>query len=258
MWVYYLLPCFCYIFIAVTEKEVGTNKIEAKNKHRVNQEFNNAIHNEIIENKWLSLSDESINLVQTILFKNFPPISDFEDTTFGPLNMFCVQTGEFVQVLYENNHWFKVSSPTESAISVVYLYDSLHKESLNKNLFKQIARLRKVKMQTGRASHNFKSGAATRKWVWLRNFCNSFCNRYRSHNKQNELNVEKKLHIASRPLYYKCPVPLFEDDLKENKGFFMAFCSVCREWYHKRCENILVAIFRDERKAAVWKCLKCK
>ena len=165
---YYLLPCFCYIFIAVAEKEVeivGTNKIEAKNKHRVNQEFNNAIHNEIIENKWLSLSDESINLVQTILFKNFPVISDFEDTTLGPLNMFCVQTGEFVQVLYENNHWFKVSSPTESATSVVYLYDSLHKESLNKNLFKQIARLRKVKMQTGKALHNFKSGAATRKWV---------------------------------------------------------------------------------------------
>ena len=79
--------------------------------------------------------------------------------------MFSVQTGEFVQVLNENNHWVTVSSPTESATSVVYLYDSLHKESLNKNLLKQIARLRKVKMQTGRASHNFKSGAATRKWV---------------------------------------------------------------------------------------------
>ena len=29
-----------------------------------------------------------------------------------------------------------------------------------------------------RASHNFKYGAATRKWLWLRNFCNSFSNRY--------------------------------------------------------------------------------
>ena len=42
------------------EEIVGTKKIEAKNKHRVNQKFNKAIHNEIIENKWLS--DESINL----------------------------------------------------------------------------------------------------------------------------------------------------------------------------------------------------
>ena len=58
--------------------------------------------------------------------------------------MFSVQTGEFVQVLNENNHWVTVSSPTESATSVVYLYDSLQKESLNKNLVKQIARLRKI------------------------------------------------------------------------------------------------------------------
>ena len=57
--------------------------------------------------------------------------------------MFSVWTGEFVQVLHENNHWVTVSSPIESATSVVYLYDSFIQESLNKNLVKQIARLRK-------------------------------------------------------------------------------------------------------------------
>ena len=71
MQVYFLLPCFCYIFIiAVIEKEieiVETKKIEAKNKHRLSQKFNKAIHNKIIENRWLS--DESINLAQTVLFK---------------------------------------------------------------------------------------------------------------------------------------------------------------------------------------------
>ena len=130
MRVYYLLPCFCYIFIVVViEKEVEivrTKKTEAKNKHRVNQKFNNSIHNEIIENKWLS--DESINLAQTILFKNFPLIRGFEGTTLGPLNMFFVQTGEFIKVLHESNHWVTVSSPTESATSVVYLYSSSQKE----------------------------------------------------------------------------------------------------------------------------------
>ena len=142
----YVLPCFCYIFIiTVIEKEaeiVGTKKIEAKNKHRVNQKFNNEIHNEIIQNKWLS-DNKSINLGQTILFKNFPLISGFEDTTIGPLNMFSVQTGEFVQALHENNHWVTVYLPTERATSVVYLYYSLQKERLNKNLVKQIALLRK-------------------------------------------------------------------------------------------------------------------
>ena len=59
------------------------------------------------------------------------------------MNMFSVQTGEFVQVPYENNHWVTVSSPTERATSVVYLYDSLQKESLNKNLVMQTSRLRK-------------------------------------------------------------------------------------------------------------------
>ena len=51
--------------------------------------------------------------------------------------------GKFIQVLHENNYWVMVFSPTESATSVVYLYDSLQKESLNKNQVKQIARLRK-------------------------------------------------------------------------------------------------------------------
>ena len=55
------------------------------------------------------------------------------------------------------------------------------------------------------------------------------------------------------PLYYKCRVPFVEDDPKEDKGFFMAFCSIYGEWYHERCENIPVVIFRDET-AAVWSC----
>ena len=77
------------------------------------------------------------------MFKSFPFLRGFEDTTIGPLKMFSVQTGEFVQVLVENNHCVTVSSPTESAI--VYLYDSLQKESLNKNLVKQKEHLRKSK-----------------------------------------------------------------------------------------------------------------
>ena len=49
-------------------------------------------------------------------------------------------------------------------------------------------------------------------------------------------------------LYCKCRVPFFEDDPTEDNGLFMAICSVCGEWYHKRCENIPVAIFHDEKK----------
>ena len=57
--------------------------------------------------------------------------------------MFSIQTVDFAQVLHVNNHWVTVSSLTERATSVVYLYDSLQKETLNKNVVKQIVRLRK-------------------------------------------------------------------------------------------------------------------
>ena len=54
------------------------------------------------------------------------------------------------------------------------------------------------------------------------------------------------------PLYCECRVPFFEEYPIEDKGFFMAFCSVYGEWYHKRCENIPVAIFCDEKKTSLY------
>ena len=53
------------------------------------------------------------------------------------------------------------------AVCSVYLYDSLQKESLNKNLVNANSTFKKK--WRCRASHNFKSSAATRKWAWLRN-----------------------------------------------------------------------------------------
>ena len=53
------------------------------------------------------------------------------------------------------------------AVCGVYLYDSLQKESLNKNLVNANSTFKKK--WRCRASHNFKSSAATRKWAWLRN-----------------------------------------------------------------------------------------
>ena len=223
--------------------------------------------------------------MQTILFKNFPLISGFEDTTLGPLNMFSVQTGEFVQVLNENNHWVTVSSPTESATSVVYLYDSLHKESLNKNLFEQIARLRKsedaelhiilkaMQQQGNEYDYGIFAIAFTTDIAYnhkpeQRTYNQSLMRKHLLAQLENETvtsfpqqtkRVKRGKEVTHRfPLYCKCRVPFFEDDPKEDKGFFMAFCSVCGEWYHKRYENVPVAIFRDEKKAAVWKCSKCK
>ena len=188
--------------------------------------------------------------------------------------MFSVQTGELIQVLHKNNQWVTVSSSTESAASVVYLYDSSQKERLNENLVKQIARLRKsedAKLRIiSQAVQQHGNG-----YDW--NFCNNFCNRYcvnhkpeqRTYNQsvirkrllahlenktitpfpQQTKGVERGNEITNRlTLYCKCRVPFFEVDPKDDKGFFMAFCAVCGEWYHKRCENIPVVIFHDKKK----------
>ena len=192
--------------------------------------------------------------------------------------MFFVQTGEFVQVLHENNHWVTVSSPTESATTVVYLYDSLQKESLNKNLVKQIARLRKsedaeLKQQGNEYDYGifaiaFATDIAYNHKPEQRTYNQSLMRKHLLAQLENETvtpflqqtkRVKRGKEVTHRfPLYCKCRVPFFEDDPKEDKRFFMAFCSLCGEWYHKRCENIPLALFRDEKKAAVWKCSKCK
>ena len=87
-------------------------------------------------------------------------------------------------MLHENNHWATVFSPTERATSAVNLYDSLQKERLNKA---DIAYNHKPEQRTYNQSVMSKHLLAqleTKQW-------------HRSHNKQNELNTEKKLHIAS-------------------------------------------------------------
>ena len=188
-------------------------------------------------------------------------------------------------MLHENNHWVTVSSPTESATSVVYLYDSLQKESLNKNLVKQIARLRKSEdaelriiskavQQQGNGydcgifaiafatdiAYNHKPEQRTyNQSVMRKHLLAQLENKTMTPFPQQTKRVKRRKEVTHRfPLYCKCRVSFLEDDPKEDKRFFMAFCSVCREWYHKRRENIPVAVFCNEKKAAIWKYSKCK
>ena len=47
-----------------------------------------------------------------------------------------------------------------------------------------------------------------------------------------------------------------QDD-SENSDKFMAECSFCEEWYHKKCGKIDIKIFTDEEEAKLT-CKKCK
>ena len=59
-------------------------------------------------------------------------------------------------------------------------------------------------------------------------------------------------------VYCICRETYFHDDLKSDDGYFMANCKSCGEWYHKKCMNNPVKVFRDEKYHMQWKCCACR
>ena len=172
--------------------------------------------------------------------------------------MFSALTGKFVQVLQENNHWVAVFSPTERAISVVYLYDLSQKENLNKNIVKQITKAAQ-QQQNGYDWGIFETVFATslaynkkqktyNQGVMRNHLLGELKNETKTLFPQQVERVKRKKEVTHCfPLNSKCHVPFFEYDHKEGKWLFMAFWSVCGESYYKRCENTPVVIFRHKK-----------
>ena len=59
-------------------------------------------------------------------------------------------------------------------------------------------------------------------------------------------------------LYCHCQMPFFNSDPDTDKDLFMATCSACNKWFHKKCERINALVFKDEEKAKRWTCRNCK
>ena len=53
-------------------------------------------------------SDETINLAQVLLHKNFPLTNGFEDTKLGNLSQFSVPKNNFIQIIHDHNHWITI------------------------------------------------------------------------------------------------------------------------------------------------------
>ena len=53
-------------------------------------------------------SDETINLAQVLLPKNFPLTNGFEDTKLGNLSQFSVPKNNFIQIIHDHNHWITI------------------------------------------------------------------------------------------------------------------------------------------------------
>ena len=106
------------------------------------------------------LNDAIINKAQTLLHDPVPGVGGLEDTTLGPISMFSIQRGEFVQVLHDGSiHWVCVSNIGCKDQDVSY-YDSLSGSRVSWSLVQQITsiihadkselvvRTRKVQKQT--------------------------------------------------------------------------------------------------------------
>ena len=84
------------------------------------------------------LNDALINKAQTLLHEQFPGVGGLEDTTLGPIFMFSVQKGEFVQVLHDENiHWVCISNIGCKEQEINY-YDSLRGSRVSWYLLQEI------------------------------------------------------------------------------------------------------------------------
>ena len=58
--------------------------------------------------------------------------------------------------------------------------------------------------------------------------------------------------------YCTCRRAYFQEDTEESPDNFMAPCCICQDWYHKKCMNIPLKVFRSDTVAEVWMCKSCK
>ena len=56
------------------------------------------------------MSDKIIDAAQVLLKQQFPHIQSLQDVVLGLTMSFHIQTGEFLQIIHCNNHWFTISS----------------------------------------------------------------------------------------------------------------------------------------------------
>ena len=56
------------------------------------------------------MTDTIINAAQILIKQQFPHIQSLQDVALGQAMSFHVQMGEFLQIIYYNNHWFTISS----------------------------------------------------------------------------------------------------------------------------------------------------
>ena len=58
-------------------------------------------------------------------------------------------------------------------------------------------------------------------------------------------------------IFCVCRQNFFMSDTKDSVDNFMARCSICYEWFHKKCMSISKKVFSSEVEHKKWKCSNC-
>ena len=101
-----------------------------KPKRRLNLKYSTFERQEILNDHMLT--DMTINFAQNILLRDFPTISDLENTTVGAVLNLSKHDGKspYIQVLHTGSlHWVCISNISENGLvkaDLVNLYDSLN------------------------------------------------------------------------------------------------------------------------------------
>ena len=90
------------------------------------------------------LTNESINIAQSLLSKQFPKAYGFQDTVIGKPREFGMILTEknYIQILHDSSlHWVCVANmeSRKEDIEIYYLYDILRKKHISKDVTAQIA-----------------------------------------------------------------------------------------------------------------------
>ena len=71
---------------------------------------------------------------------------------------------------------------------------------------------------------------------------------------ENDKKKTKEIKIT-KDVYCTCRRTYFKEDTEESPDSFMAPCCIFQDWYHKKCMNIPLKVFRSV--VEVWKCKSC-
>ena len=237
----------------------------------------------LISNRCM-LNDWLMNNAQNILHDKFPLVEGLEDTVLGPVGMFSVHTGEFVQILHDGQcHWVAVSNIGCKKGEIDY-FDSLFSGTIKHHVKKLIASLAhedgkalRVRVRSVQQQRNgFDCGVFAIAFVTsLLHGEDPTLARYddsamRPHLlaclKQKKLtpfpsanDVTRAQVSSSRTVTMKlmctCRQPWHKDDQKDPQ-LWCVECDLCGEWYHRTCvPSIPDNVFKDN---VFWECEKCE